>query len=129
MTNHFSGRVADVSAISNSSVVYQKDDGTQNFEWRDWKAFLGQNFRPLPGIQGYQQFRVHADSPGCVFARTADGQPEQCFTLSTAIVERIRPPVLQAAGLSEERTRYLAKHIRPFLRDQNKDITCPLSEE
>ncbi|WAR01348.1 hypothetical protein MAR_007906 [Mya arenaria] len=106
------------SSTTNEAVLYKKPDGTSRFEWREWKTFLGQQFRALKGIRSYQQFRFTSESPGIILERRRQRGDEL-----------LRPQEVQAAGLSRERQAYLATHVQKYLRAKNKDTTCPLSEE
>ncbi|WAR14829.1 hypothetical protein MAR_004934 [Mya arenaria] len=92
------------SSTTNEAVLYKKPDGTSRFEWREWKTFLGEQFR-----------EDNEETSYCVFRG--------------GNVLRSRPQEVQAAGLSRERQAYLATHVRKYLRAKNKDTTCPLSEE
>ena len=75
----------------------------------------------------YQYFRVSADKPGIVTAKTASDAPEVEIPV---LRPRARfpdgmPPVIPAAGLSGQRQQYLYKSVRPFVRKQYQDVTCP----
>ncbi|WAR31075.1 hypothetical protein MAR_033617 [Mya arenaria] len=118
------------SSTTNEAVLYKKPDGTSRFEWREWKTFLGEQFRALKGIRSYQQFRFTSESPGIIFLKKGEDNEETSYcVLRGGNVLRSRPQEVQAAGLSRERQAYLATHVRKYLRAKNKDTTCPLSEE
>jgi len=117
--------VVNLSSGPNQAVRYTKD-GRQVFEWRDWKTFFSGHYRPLRGIRDYQQFRFSSASPGVVFVKSAEDTEELSFTLTSADqVPWERPDAMPAAGLSHERQTYLARMVRPYLREHNKDRTCP----
>ena len=40
-------------------------------------------------------------------------------------VPSTRPAILTPQGLSAERQQELFRHIRPYVRDPYKDVTCP----
>ncbi|XP_052811833.1 uncharacterized protein LOC128239289 isoform X2 [Mya arenaria] len=118
------------SSTTNEAVLYKKPDGTSRFEWREWKTFLGEQFRALKGIRSYQQFRFTSESPGIIFLKKGEDNEETSYCVFRGgNVLRSRPQEVQAAGLSRERQAYLATHVRKYLRAKNKDTTCPLSEE
>ncbi|WAR30327.1 hypothetical protein MAR_032869 [Mya arenaria] len=118
------------SSTRNEAVLYKKPDGTSRFEWREWKIFLGEQFRALKGIRSYQQFRFTSESPGIIFLKKGEDNEETSYCVFRGgNVLRSRPQEVQAAGLSRERQAYLATHVRKYLRAKNKDTTCPLSEE
>ncbi|WAR10465.1 hypothetical protein MAR_035541 [Mya arenaria] len=118
------------SSTTNEAVLYKKPDGTSRFEWREWKTFLGEQFRALKGIRSYQQFRFTSESPGIIFLKKGEDNEETSYCVFRGgNVLSSRPQEVQAAGLSRERQAYLATHVRKYLRAKNKDTTCPLSEE
>ncbi|WAR30778.1 LOW QUALITY PROTEIN: hypothetical protein MAR_033320 [Mya arenaria] len=115
------------SSTTNEAVLYKKPDGTSRFEWREWKTFLGEQFRALKGIRSYQQFRFTSESPGIILERRRQrGDELLCVPWWKCTA---KPQEEQAAGLSRERQAYLATHVQKNLRAKNKDTTCPLSEE
>lgn len=123
-------KVINNSAYSNRAVLYEGSDGRLQWNWRNWKGFLSTCFMALKGIRGYQQFRFTSERPGMVLVRkTAESNEEAINIFKGGDVTVERPPPVAAAGLSRERMGYLAKHVRPYLRDCNKDVTCPVIEE
>ena len=119
--NYFvSERVVNNSCYSNVAVMYNPDD-TLTWNWRSWKSFLIEHFKALTGIRGYQQFRFSSQEPGYVFAKKSDDETEVKVKLSKdKTVPLIRPDIVDAAGLSLERARYLATHVRQYLRSEKK---------
>ncbi|MES9882760.1 MAG: hypothetical protein ABW185_17980 [Sedimenticola sp.] len=114
------------SSTNNVAVMY----GADNVQWRDWKAFLTPHFKALKGVRSFQQFRFSTDHPGCTFVKESDDSDEIMLKLSTTdVMPTGRPAVIPAAGLSAERAKYLHQHVRPYLREASKDITCPQPEE
>jgi len=71
---------------------------------------------------------VSADKPGIVTVKTASDAPEvEILVLRPlAMFADGMPPVIPAAGLSGQRQQYLYRSVRPFVRKQYQDVTCPL---
>jgi hypothetical protein len=53
--------VVEESATSNRAVLFQGPDG---WDWRDWKSFLSQYYKPIKGIRKYHHFTFDAEKPG-----------------------------------------------------------------
>lgn len=122
-------RVINKSATSNKAILYSPN-GQQSWNWKNWKTFLGRQFKALKGIREYQQFRFLAEHPGVVFVKRSEDSTETSVNIHNGLqVTPIHPPTVTAAGLTDARKLYLATHIRPYLRDINKDLTCPQPEE
>jgi hypothetical protein len=126
-------RVFANSSTTNEAVVYKQENGANEWEWRAWKSFLGEHFKPFVGIRKYQQFQFDASRPGIVVARKGCGQPDEEFHILKNPEHRfasvVRPPVVQPGGLSSERARYLFKKVRPYVRPCHQDSTCPRPSE
>jgi len=56
--------LVDKSSNSNVAVPFTDPIGLQTWQWRDWRGFLGQYFKGLPGIRKCHHFKVMADKPG-----------------------------------------------------------------
>lgn len=125
----FSERLVNLSAKTNVAVRY-RNGNTTNFEWRDWKSFLGPYFKPVKGIRQHQQFEFKSDHPGQVVIKTSDDSEEVRLQIVKGdTVPQGLPDIIPAAGLSVARQQYLHANVRKYLRECNKDTTCPHLEE
>ena len=107
------------------------EDG-KGFQYLDIKAILGIYFKKLPSIQKYQHFLFEATNLGMVKAQEIANGPFTEFNLlktnTEGICEEIRTLsilVLTPPPLDYKRQEYLYQNIRPFVKDEYKDITCP----
>ena len=107
------------------------EDG-KGFQYLDIKAILGIYFKKLPSIQKYQHFLFEATNLGVVKAQEIANEPFAEFNLlktkKVDILEEIRALsilVLTPPPLDYKRQEYLYHNIRPFVKDEYKDITCP----
>ena len=91
-------------------------------------------FNKLSGMQKFQHFLFTRANPGTVKAQEIANGPFQEFKLlktKSAIprpIEKIKAlsfPVLKPVPMELKRQEYLYHNIRPFVRDEFKDITCP----
>lgn len=116
--------VVNNSAVSNSAVLFHEED---EWVWRNWKAFLELNFKPVPGIRKYQQFRFHHDFPGVVFVKKNNESDEVSLSIlkGNTVVSRTRPDIMLPAGQSLERRRYLFDNVRKYVSAEHQDTTCP----
>ena len=106
--------------------------GGKGFQYLDIKAILGIYFKKLPSIQKYQHFLFEAPNLGVVKAQEiANGTFAELNLLKTRrtdILEEIRALsilVLTPPPLDYKRQEYLYNNIRPFVRDEFRDVTCP----
>jgi hypothetical protein len=86
-------------------------------------------------MQRFQHFLFTSASPGVVQAQEVASVPFQEFKLLKAsrfeavkAIEKIKAlsfPVLMPPPMKYERQDYLYNYIRPFVRDEFKDVTCP----
>ena len=120
------GQLEDVvnkSSSTNTAVRYPA------WQWRSWKPYLTQFFKPVKGIRQYQHFSFNSDEPSIVSAqKTSGGIVEKIAILKDqgfSFDEIRRPAVLPASGLSESRLRYLFSHVRPYVRPAFQEETCP----
>jgi hypothetical protein len=110
-------------------------NGREAFQYYDILSGLVTFFRKLPGMQRFQHFLFTSASPGVVQAQEVANGPFQEFKLSKAsrfeavkAIEKIKAlsfPVLMPPPMKYERQDYLYNYIRPFVRDEFKDVTCP----
>nr|XP_022337269.1 uncharacterized protein LOC111133299 [Crassostrea virginica] len=122
-----------VTTVEKSSKTNRVVVVDEAFLWRDWKTFLAEDFLPLPGIRKYHYFRFSAMNPGVVFVKETSADEEFPISMSRSSTAdlscRRLPQVLVKGDLSSERQRYLYRHVRPFVKDPAKDVTCPAPTE
>ena len=105
------------------------------FQYRDILSSLAVYFKKLPGMQKFQHFLFTSANPGVVKVQeVANGSFQEFKLLKTSkseaskIIKNIKDlpfPVLVPHPMKHERQEYLYNYIRPFVRDEFKDITCP----
>ena len=113
----------------NKAQCYEDGKGLQ---YLDIKSILGIYFKKLPSIQKYQHFLFEASNFGTVKVQEIANGPFVEFNLlktkKADIFEEIKSLsilVLTPPPLDYKRQEYLYNNIRPFVRDEFKDITCP----
>jgi len=99
------------------------------------QCVLGTFFKKLNGLQKYQHFVFEAANPGIVKAQMVANGPFVEFNLVktkrtdiSQVIKEIKAVsilVLTPPPLDYKRQEYLYHNIRPFIRDEFKDITCP----
>ncbi|CAC5392565.1 unnamed protein product [Mytilus coruscus] len=130
-----SARTEHNSAKCNRSDVYNENDNDENsLKWYRWDNFFTKYFKPLRGIGKFHHFRFTSDEVRVVFARETLNQPEKRLVLlkeSANLPELLTtlPEVIQPAGLTEERRRYLYNEVRPFVQFNFCDEFCPRASE
>ncbi|CAC5399423.1 unnamed protein product [Mytilus coruscus] len=128
MLHHY---LHDNSAKCNRSEVYNENDDDENsLKWYRWDYFFTKYFKPLRGMGKFHHFRFTSDEVGFVFARETLDQPEKrlVFLKESANLPEMfttLPEVIQPAGLTEERRRYLYNEVRPFVQFNFRDEFCP----
>jgi hypothetical protein len=110
-------------------------NGRDGFQYFDILSSLATYFRKLSGMQKYQHFLFMRNNPGVVKVQEFAGGPFREFKLLKAsksdapkVIRKIKNlsfPVLIPPPMKYERQEYLYQNIRPFVRDEYKDITCP----
>ena len=105
------------------------------FQYYDIISGLETYFKKLPGLQKFQHFHFTSTNPGMIKAQEVANGPFQEFKLLKAskseplkTIEKIKAlsfPVLKPLPMELKRREYLYRNIRPFVRDEFKDITCP----
>jgi hypothetical protein len=103
-----------------------------SFQYLDIKAILGIYFKKLPSIQKYQHFLFEASKFGIVKVQEVANGPFTEFNLLKTKkadifeeIESLSILVLTPSPLDYKRQEYLYQNIRPFVKDEYKDITCP----
>ena len=109
-------------------------DNRNGFQYLDLNSVLEIFFKKLNGLQKYQHFVFEAAKPGIVKAQlVANGAFTEFNLLKTrkATVSEITKEIksfsiliLTPPPLDYKRQEYLYQKIRPFVRDEFKDIIC-----
>ena len=93
---------------------------------------MGIYFKKLPGIQKYQHFLFEATNLGVIKAQEIANGPFAEFNLLKTKkadifeeTEALFILVLTPPPLDYKRQEYLYQNIRPFVKDEYKDIICP----
>jgi hypothetical protein len=117
----------------NKTRRYNGRDGFQYFDIKS--SSLAVYFKKLPGMQKFQHFLFTRDNPGVVRVQKFAGGPLQEFKLLKAsksefpkVIKKIKAlsfSVLVPPPMKYERQEYLYNHVRPFVSDEFKNITCP----
>ena len=113
----------------------QRYDSGKGFQYLDLNSVLGIFLKKLSGLQKYQHFVFEAANPGVVKVQlVVNGAFTEFNLLKTrkaSISEIIKEIkffsilVLTSPPLDYKRQEYLYHNIRPFIRDEFKDLTCP----
>ena len=117
------------SAGLNKAQCYENGKG---FQYLDLNSVLNIFFRKLNGLQKYQHFLFEAANPGIVKTQTVANGTFIEFNNKKVNVSKIIKEikafsilVLTPPPLEYKRQEYLYQNIRPFVREEFKDITCP----
>ncbi|CAG8541322.1 10103_t:CDS:2 [Diversispora eburnea] len=107
----------------------------KGFQYLDLNSVLGIFFKKLNGLQKYQHFFFEITQPGIIKAQmVANGVFIEFNLLKTRkvsvseIIKEIKSfsiLIVTPPPLDYKRQEYLYHNIRPFVRDEFKDITCP----
>jgi hypothetical protein len=110
-------------------------NGSEGFQYFDILSSLEIYFRKLPGMQKFQHFLFTSAKPGVVKAQEFANGPFQEFKLLkigksevSKVIKKIKAlsfTVLVPSPMELKRQEYLYHNIRPFVRDEFKDTTCP----
>jgi len=128
-----------VEVVKRSSIAGlnkpRRYNGNEGFQYYDILSSLAAYFKKLPGMQKFQHFLFTSANPGVVKVQEVTNGPFQEFKLlktskleASKVMEKIKAlsfPVLTPPPMKHERQEYLYNYIRPFVRDEFKDITCP----
>ncbi|CAG2192732.1 unnamed protein product [Mytilus edulis] len=120
----------EMISATQSEVYNENDDDEHSLKWYRWGNFFTNYFKPPRGIGKFHHFRFTI----VVFARETLDQPEKRLALlkeSTNVPELLTtlPEVIQPAGLTEKRMRYLYNEVRPFFQYNFRDEFCPRASE
>lgn len=114
----------DVDTVVNTSCSANSAN-RHSWPWHQWDARLKQFFKAIPGIIGYQHFRVSKNSPGKLFVRKSCGgdytelDPLRPGVTYDAVKAADLTAILPPGGLSLKRLGYLHKEIQPYLREES----------
>jgi len=113
----------------NKTQCYKNGKG---FQYLDFKSVLENFFKKLNGLQKYQHFLFEAANPGIVKVQMVANSAYVEFNLLKASIFEITNKIktlsllmLTPLPLDYKRQEYLYQNIRPFVKDEFKDITCP----
>ena len=105
----------------------------KGFQYFYFKSVLENFFKKLNGLQKYQHFLFEAANPGIVKVQMVANSAYVEFNLLKASIFEITNKIktlsllmLTPLPLDYKRQEYLYQNIRPFVRDEFKDITCPM---
>ena len=109
------------SSKGNEAVIIQND----SVKYREWKEFIQTAFLPLKGIRKFHHFYFSALLPGIVLCSVDADSEKVPVVLRKEDICADLPSEILPGGLSRERQIYLYKNIRPHVREQFRNITCP----
>ena len=101
------------------------------WQWRNWESLVDPLFKPIPQIRKYHHFRFDASNPGKVYIKEHTNSTEREISIfkkgiTAAKVQKAKlPSAIFPAGLTWERQEYLYKEVRPYVKSEYQDITCP----
>lgn len=113
----------------NSAIATGDEIGNCNVDVYDWLEFFkNRNCKKIKHITSYNHFEFENNQFGIVKCKTdLDGNefihkifPTEHEDGLDGFPEKIIP-----TGMSEDRKKYLHKHIRPHCKDIYKDLLCP----
>ena len=128
-----------VEVVKRSSIAglnkARRYNGKEGFQYFDIISGLETYFKKLHGLQKFQHFLFTSSEPGVVKAQeVAHGPFQEIKLIKTGksqglkIIKNIKDlsfPVLAPPPMKHEWQEYLYNYIRPFVRDEFKDVTCP----
>ena len=127
----FTKVVSESTPVSKVNIpqLVGREDGTVVVPTYNWQEFFIPAYRPLHGIKAIGHFRFSADHPGMVYYRATIADAEEVKQLS--IRQQFKrlapmPTVIPPPLLSRERQQYLYNNIREYVREDVRDIVCPI---
>ena len=94
-------------------------------KYREWKEFIQTAFLSLKCIRKFHHFYFSALLPGIVLCSVDADSEKVPVVLRKEDICADLPSEILPGGLSRERQIYLYKNIRPHVREQFRNITCP----
>ena len=116
------------SADANQAQLVGTQSGETLVPMYNWVNHFNHHFRQLQNIKSYHSFHFSCSFPGQVAVKEYSDSEEKIFTLLVDDwnpVFTVLPEVIKPEGLSEERQLYLYNNIRPFCREEVRDIVFP----
>lgn len=123
--------VKESTAVSKVNIpqLVGREDGTVEVPTYDWQSFLSPAYKPLLGIKPMGHFQFSSNHPGKVFYKLtlADAEEEKILVVQHQVARLPpMPNVLPCPGLSRDRQLYLYQSIREYVREDHRDVVCPL---
>ncbi|KAJ8312690.1 hypothetical protein KUTeg_010063 [Tegillarca granosa] len=114
----------ELSSLHNKSVLYSQN----KWDWRDWKTYAKTTFKAIPGIQKYHHFHFSQTFPGMVKVKTsAQSEEKSIYILKRGkTISCVLPNSQEVGSLSSNRAWYSYHNIRPYVKDQKKNLLCPM---
>lgn len=111
----------------NTAISVGNEKGDVDINVYDWQGFFTENkCSKVPHITKFNHFEFYSDNKGKVVCKSEIDGIEFIHTIFKSLNGPSGfPEVIKPPGLSEGRKQYLYKNIRPFCKDQYKDILCP----
>ena len=121
-------REVERSADVNHAQLTGTQSGETLVPMYNWTQHFHPHFRSVHNIKTYHSFHFSNSSPGHVAIKQYSDGDEQVVKImsgdwSPSYTEL--PEVVTPEGLSQERQLYLYTHIRPFCREEVRDIAFP----
>ena len=104
------------------------EDGKVLIPTYDWKSYLEPFFKPVNSISTKHHFRMQSSNLGVVYSKEYDESPEVMESLlrNKCNLPTGFPDIVNPAGLSPYRQKYLYDEIRQFCKEDDKDLVCPM---
>ncbi|KAK7579882.1 hypothetical protein V9T40_000511 [Parthenolecanium corni] len=112
----------------NKAVDLSRED-VPFYEWQQY--FEGLKWKKIPAISKQANFIFHSNRLNEIATQLHSGENEEITyhrIFDDKVDSSLRFPERYSRekfGLSEERQLYLYKHIRPYVREDQKDVLCP----
>ena len=123
--------VVETSAEVNVAQLVGTQSGEVIVPTYNWSEYFKKTTKRIPGIKKYHHFTFRSSNPGKVFVKETVTSEENVFT--SIVVDYAPstdalplPPIVQPAGLNNDRQWYLYNSIRLFCSTDTRDLVCPL---
>lgn len=116
----------------NSAVLVGNEKGEVNIKVYDWQDYFhNQGWKRVPNITKYIHFEFNEEWTGKVSCKTALDGVETLHELTDkdTITDCSDLQEMTPVGLSKERKKYLYDNIRPYCKEEFKDLLCGSVEE
>ena len=121
-------KVVESSADVNSAQLVETQLGETVVPMYNWAQFFEPHYKTLQQIKTFHHFHFSCTTPGEVTVKQySDSDNVHLIILKDNWKPHpsTLPSIITPPGLSEERQIYLYEKIRPFCREEVRDITCP----